>query len=125
MSTLNDIFKKLEGKTELASHEVNLGLVEDIATMATKAKEIGKQLNDAVETADKLKVEFDKNVAIIKKLYPQASKFQDAEDKLWEKASKSAADLGLKREDIKGWKDFADSGLTVNSAINGANSYMS
>lgn len=34
MSTLNDIFKKIEDKTELASHEVQLGLVDDFAKMS-------------------------------------------------------------------------------------------
>lgn len=111
--------------TKLAKHEVNLGLVEDIASATAKAREISKNLIDALESADKYKIELDKSISTIKKLYPQASKHQDAEDKIWEKAAKAATDLGLKKEDIKGWKEFADSGLAVNSAINGANKYMS
>jgi ClpP class serine protease len=112
-------------KVELASEAVELGVIDDIASMTTKARDMAKQLGDAVDSADRLKAEFDKQVTLVKKLYPQASKFQEAEDKLWDKATKAAADLGLKREDIKGWKEFSDAGLNVNSAINGANKYNS
>jgi hypothetical protein len=125
LDKINKAYEIEANKTELGKHEVNLALVDDIASMTAKAKQIATDLSRAVDTASKLKKDYDAQVAIIKKQYPIASKFQDAEDKLWEKASKTAADLGLKREDIKGWKEFADSGISVNSAINGANNYMS
>lgn len=112
------------GNVELSEVKVDLGLVEDINTMTQKAKQIATELGNAVNAADKLKLEFDKQVAIVKKAYPVASKYQDSEDKIWERAQKAAADLGLKREDIKGWKEFTDTGIDVNSAINGANKYM-
>jgi hypothetical protein len=119
-----DKLSKFEKNVELAEVKVDLGLVEDIASMTTKAKEIAKQLGDAVALADKMKAEYEKAVVVIRKAYPIASKFQDAEDKVWDKATKAATDLGLKRDDIKGWKEFSDAGLSVNSAINGANNYM-
>ena len=134
MNTTKSVYNRLfkENKVELASERVELGLVEDIAAATTKARQIASELNGAVDLADKTQVElkkmqaeYDKQVANVKKLYPIASKFQDAEDKIWEKAKAAADNLGLKREDIKGWKDFADTGLSVNSAINGANKYMS
>jgi hypothetical protein len=115
---------KIESKVELGAVRVDLALADDIKTMAAKALQVANDLDGAVVAADKAKAEFDKQVALVKKFYPVASKFQDAEDKLWEKATKSATDLGLKREDIPGWKEFADNGLDVNSAINGANKYM-
>lgn len=37
MSTLNDIFKKIEDKTELASHKVELALMDDFKTVFNKA----------------------------------------------------------------------------------------
>lgn len=124
----NNVNKKLYSdveQVELKEVSVELGLVDDIAKMTATANQISKQLGDAVNTADKLKVELEKQIAIIKKAYPVASKFQDQEDKIWEKAKKNAEDLGLQRKDIKGWAEFEKAGLDVNSAINGANNYMS
>lgn len=122
---------KINESTELASHKVDLGLVEDIATATNAAKQIADTLNAAVTKADdiqvqlsKLQTEFNTQVANVKKLYPQAEKFQTNEDKIWDKAKTAADNLGLKREDIKGWADFQKNGLSVNSAINMANKYM-
>ena len=131
MSTEKLVFKSLFGKTELASQKIELGLVEDIATAARTAEVVSKDLEDSVLKADNLnkvilesQKELQAAISSVKKAYSVAEKFQANEDRIWEKASKSAADLGLNREDIKGWKEFADKGLKVNSAINGANKYM-
>jgi len=37
MSTLNDIFKKIEDKTELSSHQVELAIMDDFKTVFNKA----------------------------------------------------------------------------------------
>jgi len=131
MTTEKLVMNSLFGKTELKSEKVELGLVEDIATAANNAEVISKDLETLVLKADNLnkvilesQKELQSAISNVKKAYSVAEKFQANEDRLWEKASKSAADLGLNREDIKGWKDFADKGLKVNSAINGANKYM-
>jgi hypothetical protein len=131
MQTEKLVFKSLFGKTDLASQKIELGLVEDIATAAKTAEVVSKDLEDSVLKADNLnkiilesQKELQAAISSVKKAYSVAEKFQANEDRIWEKASKSAADLGLNREDIKGWKEFADKGLKVNSAINGANKYM-
>ena len=131
MQTEKLVFKSLFQKTDLASQKVELGLVEDIATAARTAEVVSKDLEDSVLKADNLnkvilesQKELQAAISSVKKAYSVAEKFQANEDRIWEKASKSAADLGLNREDIKGWKEFADKGLKVNSAINGANKYM-
>lgn len=134
--SLKSVMAKVAGiekdKVELAAERVELGLVEDISAATKKAIQISNELFDAVDRADKiqielnkLKSEFDKQVISVRKLYPAAEKYQQAEDKLYEKAVAAASNLGLKKEDIKGWADFSKNGISVNSAINAANKYMS
>jgi septal ring factor EnvC (AmiA/AmiB activator) len=92
----------------LSSEQVNLALVDDIAKMTQQAVSISKELQDSTDMADKLQNELNLQIQKVKKLYPQASKFQDAEDKLWDKATKAASDLGIDRNSIKGFKEFSD-----------------
>ena len=136
MNTMKSAMAKIaeanKTNVELASERVELGVVEDIAAASAKAKQISNDLFDAVDKADnmqielnKLQTEFQKQVATVKKLYPTAEKYQQAEDKLYEKAVAAAKNLGLSERDIKGWDDFSKSGISVNSAINSANKYMS
>ena len=134
MNTTKSVYNRLfsEDKVELAAERVELGIVEDIAAASTKAIQISNDLFDAVDMADKtqvelnkLQAEFQKQVASVKKLYPNAEKYQQSEDKLYEKAVAAAKNLGLSERDIKGWGDFSKNGISVNSAINAANKYMS
>jgi SMC interacting uncharacterized protein involved in chromosome segregation len=111
-------------KVELKAEKIEMGLVEDIAKLTSQAKVLGKNLNDSVNTADKLKKELETEVSKVKKLYSEAEKFQTAEDKIWEKAKKATADLGLTYSSIKGWKEFESAGIQVNSGINGGNKYV-
>jgi hypothetical protein len=131
MTTEKLVNNALFGKTELATQKVELGLVEDIATAANNAETVSKDLEGSVSKADNInkiildaQKELQTAISNVKKAYSVAEKFQANEDKIWEKAGKAASDLGLQRADIKGWNDFADKGLKVNSAINGANKYM-
>jgi hypothetical protein len=129
-SIYNKLFKKEE--VELATQKIELGIVEDIAAASAKAIQISNALFDAVDKADnmqielnKLQAEYQKQVDAVKKLYPTAEKYQQAEDKLYDKAVAAAKNLGLSERDIKGWADFSKNGISVNSAINAANKYMS
>jgi len=134
MNTMKSVYNKLfkEETTELSSHKIELGIVEDIAAASQKAIQISNALFDAVDKADnmqvelnKLQSEYQKQVDAVKKLYPTAEKYQQAEDKLYDKAVAAAKNLGLSERDIKGWGDFSKNGISVNSAINAANKYMS
>ena len=134
MNTTKSVYNRLfaEDKVELASERIELGIVEDIAAASAKAIQISNALFDAVDKADtmqvelnKLQAEFQKQVANVKKLYPNAEKYQQAEDKLYDKAVAAAKNLGLSERDIKGWGDISKNGISVNSAINAANKYMS
>ena len=131
MTTEKLVMNSLFGKTELKSVKVELGLVEDISTAAKNAETVSNDLENSILKADNInkiildaQKELQTAISNVKKSYSAAEKFQTNEDKIWEKAGKAASDLGLQRADIKGWNDFADKGLKVNSAINGANKYM-
>ena len=84
MNTTKSVYNRLfaEDKVELASERIELGIVEDIAAASAKAIQISNALFDAVDKADtmqvelnKLQAEFQKQVANVKKLYPNAEKY--------------------------------------------------
>ncbi len=64
-----------------------------------------------------------KQIASIQKLATDAEKNYDAQDKIWDKAKIAAENLGLKKEDIKGWKEFENSRLTIRKAFDAANKF--
>jgi len=134
MNLKKEIFERISAieKVELSEvKKIELGLVEDIATASKNADQIALDLTNATKKADEFnqviidaQKQLQTAIANVKKAYSSAEKFQTAEDKIWDKATKAAADLGLSRNDIKGWTDFEQNGIKVNSAINGANKYM-
>lgn len=90
MSTLNDIFKKIEDKTELASHEVYLSLADDI-------RKSENNLKTALLNYGDLKDKFE----VAKK------NFKSEADKAYDVAIKynsMANDLGLKALDNPSFK---------------------
>ena len=54
MGTLNDIFKKIEDKTELASHEVELANINDFTKIVNDAKNKLKKFGDDYAELEKL-----------------------------------------------------------------------
>ncbi len=102
MSTLNDIFKKLEDKTELSSHQVELGIADDMAKLSSEAEaQLSKlkaddvnlrNIDKAIQDAKNLgKTEMAKAVKNIDSALATMKKITVALDK----ADKSAKDLGL------------------------------
>jgi hypothetical protein len=132
MNTQQSIYNKLfkNEQTELASHKIDLGVVEDIASSTAKANKFEADILSLVKDADtataQLKTIQDnltKQIASIQKLATDAEKNYDAQDKIWDKAKIAAENLGLKKEDIKGWKEFENSRLTIRKAFDAANKF--
>jgi hypothetical protein len=132
MNTQKSIYEKLfkNEQTELASHKIDLGVVEDIASSTAKANKFEADILSLVKDADtataQLKTIQDnltKQIASIQKLATDALKNYDAQDKIWDKAKIAAENLGLKKEEIKGWKEFENSRLTIRKAFDASNKY--
>ena len=133
MNTTKSVYNRLfaEDKVELASERVELGVVEDIAASTAKANKIESDIFALVKEADtataqvqKLQDSLNKNIATINKLVVDAEKNYDAQDKIWDKAKIAAENIGLKKEDIKGWKEFENSRLTIRKAFDAARKYQ-
>lgn len=128
------VFKKvaeLTANTELSEVKVDLALVDDLANITKSGALIANELDQSVTKADQIKVEMaqkqkdlDAQIKLIQKAYTAADKWQTAEDKIYAKVEKATAEVGIKKEEIKGWKEYFDQSMNVNSAINGANKYM-
>jgi hypothetical protein len=133
MNTTKSVYNRLfaEDKVELASERVELGVIEDITSSTAKANKIEADIFSLVKDADtataQLKTIQDnltKQIASINKLVVDAEKNYDAQDKIWDKAKIAAENLGLKKEDIKGWKEFENSRLTIRKAFDAARKYQ-
>jgi predicted nucleic acid-binding Zn-ribbon protein len=97
MSTLNDIFKKIEDKTELSSHKVELGLIQDLEKEFTKIIQSTKSIKDEG-------TRLGKEIFAFRDVYGvDASRFIN----LKEDYKKAAKDLGVD-VDVKFDKAFED-----------------
>jgi len=108
MSTLNNIFKKITDKTELANHQVELGTIEDIAFQF-------KSINKTNDDFNKLDAIVQKNFAALNNAYKQIVMNKDYEkkvvsvlDKLQTVITKQATDLGLNPKDLPAYKQLMD-----------------
>jgi len=110
MNTTKSIYNKLfkEETTELASHKVELGLIEDIAA----AK---KQAQQQVTRFLKSDATVQKAVAALKSVYPDIllnkdfAKKKTAElSKIESTLTKQAADLGLDVKQLPAFKELQD-----------------
>lgn len=109
MSTLKKIGNKLF-KTELASHEVKLALVDDLNNIISEAERVINLQEDGLKWYQKAK---DAHTEFLKQLTDSIGVIQSSEKyipKLIEnilsttaKASKQAQDLGLDVKQIKGY----------------------
>jgi len=111
---MKTVFTKLfsEDKVELGKHEVELGLVEDLAKLVTRMKAIDAALSKSTQKSVNALGEFAKVQGQLNDGYAQAT--MDAEDAqediklavaLIDKISKQAKDLGLNPNDVKGTQD--------------------
>jgi len=113
MNTLQTIYNKLQDKTELAKHEVQLGVVEDINKALAEANAIlkvliadkpilanaDKAIAVAIANADKLVQTSEKNVQ-------KASAFLPKIGTILDKADVAAKGLGLDSKGITGYSEL-------------------
>jgi len=113
MNTLQTIYNKLADKTELAKHEVQLGVVEDINKALAEANAIlkvliadkpilanaDKAIAVAIANADKLVQTSEKNVQ-------KASAFLPKIGTILDKADVAAKGLGLDSKGITGYSEL-------------------
>ena len=113
MSTLNNIFNKISDKTELASHKIDLGIVQDISKATATYKDIPSFLsnsNDALVKFDKEYRQALKDFSSIKdSAQTNLSKYKDSYDNtgmLINKTMDAAQNLGLNVNDIPSFKEL-------------------
>ena len=112
MNTMKSVFSKIaEDKTELAKHEVQLGLIDDFKKLSDKAlssgTNAGGNINDWLNKLPKL-------IEALK----SSQKDQKAVIDLGEKIKKQAKDLGLDlpaniQKEIKGSEQWFDEIATI------------
>ena len=98
MNTLKTIYEKLGDKTELAKHEVELGLVDNLTALNKKAKGFRETINFLFDTRTKL-VEYSKKNRVDLNNY--LTELGDLRDKILI----SAKDLGLEPTNIAEYKN--------------------
>jgi ABC-type transporter Mla subunit MlaD len=113
MNTLKTIYDKLGDKTELAKHEVQLGVVEDISKALAEANAILKVLiadKPILANADKAiavaSANADKLVQASEKNVQKASAFLPKIGTILDKADAAAKGLGLDSKGITGYTEL-------------------
>jgi hypothetical protein len=128
MNTLQNVYDKLADKTELAKHEVELGLVDDLAKLLARMKAVDSALMKSTQKAINSLSAFAKLQGDLKDSYANASLDSDDADKdikeaiiLIDKVAKQAKDLGLNPNDVKGTKDIVKITENLEDTINTLN----
>jgi len=113
MNTLQNVYNKLANKTELAKHEVNLGIVQDISKATATYKDIPnllKNSNDALVKFDKEYRQALKDFVSVKdSSQTNLSKYKDAYETtglLLNKTKDASQNLGLNVNDIPNFKEL-------------------
>ena len=128
MNTLQNVYNKLADKTELAKHEVELGLVDDLAKLLVRMKAVDSALMKSTQKAINSLSAFAKLQGDLKDSYANASLDSDDADKdikeaiiLIDKVAKQAKDLGLNPNDVKGTQDIVKITENLEDTINTLN----
>lgn len=101
MSVLNDIFKKIEDKTELASHEVELANINQLVQEVAAAEKALASFNSLYEKINALKPQ-------IVKLGDDIVSSQMNMNKLAGTFEKQFSEIGLKFSDSPEFKKVSD-----------------
>jgi Fic family protein len=128
MNTLQNVYDRLSDKTELAKHEVELGLVDDLAKLLGRMKAIDSALMKSTQKALNSLTAFSKLQGDLQDAYANASLDSDDADKdikeaiiLIDKVAKQAKDLGLNPNDVKGTQDIVKITENLEDTINTLN----
>ena len=128
MNTLQTIYNKLEDKTELAKHQVELYLLEDIKAFSTGYAKYTASLLELKKKGDKLKTELNNTIGDIYEWGNLGSSMADNMVKLLSNFEKQAKDLGIdpKASDIyvNGSKTFVEYAKAEDRAKVIANDYI-
>ena len=123
MNTLQNVYDRLSDKTELAKHEVQLGVVEDIAKALADAKVILSALitdKTILSNADKAiavaSANADKLVQTSEKNVQKASTFLPKIGTILDKADVAAKGLGLDSKGITGYTELDKIYFTIEKA---------
>lgn len=107
MNTLNKVYSKLNSKTELATHKVELGLVEDIEKELNNFQQIRKKTANIIDESYVPVREIEKAINKAKseksnviKSIQNLRKAQDAVEEKVDKARKVAKELGVNIQSI-------------------------
>ena len=128
MNTLQNVYDRLSDKTELAKHEVELGLVDDLAKLLGRMKAIDSALMKSTQKAINSLTAFSKLQGDLQDAYANASLDSDDANKdikeaiiLIDKVAKQAKDLGLNPNDVKGTQDIVKITENLEDTINTLN----
>lgn len=121
MNTQKAVYNKLfSKKTELETHKVELGLVDDLNAQKSKAQDLIKSINSGIDDAGgeelklyKLQTELEETKKRVEKKYDKLLRESKSADKLKremdttsEKIEKAVKELGLNVSDIKNYKEW-------------------
>ena len=126
---LNEVFKKVSAiqteSVELASHQLELGLVEDLAKLLNRMKAIDGALMKSTQKSVNALSAFAKVQGDLKDAYSTAQlDSKDAQSDIKEavalidKVAKQAKDLGLNPNDVKGTQDIVKITANLEDTIN-------
>ena len=109
MNTLKTIYDKI-GKTELAKHEVDLSLVDDLNKIISEAERVIslqedglKWYNKAVDAHKQFIVQLSDSIGIIQSSEKYIPKLPEQIQNITAKLSNQAKELGLDAKQIKGY----------------------
>ena len=128
MNTLQTIYNKLQDKTELAKHEVELGSIEDIKAYSTGYDKYTSELEGLKKRGDRLKTELNDTISAIYKWGVLGESMSKDMVALLSNFEKQAKDLGIdpKASDIyvNGSKTFVEYAKAEDRAKVIANDYI-
>ena len=126
IKTKNTIYKKLftEDKVELASHKIELGLIDDLKKLLIRMKSVEGALAKSTQKSINSLQAFSKVQGNLKDSYQMAQlDKEDAKDEIKiavsiiEKISKQAKDLGINPSEIKGTKEVVSFTANIEDTI--------
>jgi len=126
IKTKNTIYKKLftEDKVELASHKIELGLIDDLKKLLIRMKSVEGALAKSTQKSINSLEAFSKVQGNLKDSYQMAQLDKDdAKDEIKiavsiiEKISKQAKDLGINPSEIKGTKEVVSFTANIEDTI--------
>ena len=110
MNTLQNVYDRLSDKTELAKHEVNLSLVDDLNKIISEAERVIslqedglKWYNKAVDAHKQFIVQLSDSIGIIQSSEKYIPKLPEQIQNITAELSNQAKELGLDAKQIKGY----------------------